>query len=175
MCVNSKCDDCFLIGETDLTWVPVVCILLYVITSMIGLLTIPWTMTAELFPTEIRGLAHSVAYSMANLIMFASVQSYRDLDRILGGSDGVQWFFACVSIGGMIYAWIFLPETHGKKLIEIQQYFETNTIYLGHNKKKGTLLKTTDKKKPIVITSRATEEDVKKAKCAQKEKMIQSA
>lgn len=157
-------------GETDQTWVPVACILMYVVTSMIGLLTIPWTMTAELFPTEIRGLAHSLAYSIANLIMFVSVQSYRDLDYYLGGSDGVQWFFACVSIAGMIYAWVFLPETHGKKLTEIQEYFETNTIYLGQNKKKGVLLKT--EKKPIVITSRVTEDDMKKAKIAQKEKMI---
>lgn len=161
--------------KTTLTWVPVVCIILYVVTSMIGLLTIPWTMTAELFPTEIRGLAHSVAYSIANLIMFASVQSYRDLSRLLGGSHGVQWFFAVVSVAGMIYAWIFLPETHGKKLIEIQQYFETNTIYLGQEKKKrkAALLKDTTKK-PIVIASRVTDEDVKKAKVGQKEKMINS-
>lgn len=81
---------------------PIACLLLYVVTSMIGMLTIPWTMTAELFPTEIRGLAHSIAYSVANLIMFASVQSYRDLDHLLGGSAGVQWFFAVVSIGGKI-------------------------------------------------------------------------
>lgn len=64
-------------GSTDQSWVPVVCLLLYVCSSMIGLLTIPWTMTAELFPTEIRGIAHSISYSMANLLMFAAIQSYR--------------------------------------------------------------------------------------------------
>lgn len=46
---------------------------------MIGLLTIPWTMTAELFPMEIRGIAHSISYSMANLLMFAAIQSYRQV------------------------------------------------------------------------------------------------
>lgn len=60
-----------------LGWVPVACLLLYVCTSMIGLLTIPWTMTAELFPTDIRGIAHSLSYSMANVLMFAAIQSYR--------------------------------------------------------------------------------------------------
>lgn len=44
---------------------------------MLGLLTIPWTMTAELFPTEIRGIGHSLSYSMANILMFAAIQSYR--------------------------------------------------------------------------------------------------
>jgi len=52
---------------------------------MVGMLTIPWTMTAELFPTEIRGIAHSVSYSMANLLMFAALQSYRSLQTFLGG------------------------------------------------------------------------------------------
>ena len=72
-------------GEEGLGWVPVVCLLLYVCTSMVGMLTIPWTMTAELFPTEIREIAHSVAYSMANILMFAAVQSYRSLTEIFGG------------------------------------------------------------------------------------------
>lgn len=65
--------------------VPVFCLLLYVCTSMVGMLTIPWTMTAELFPTEIRGIAHSISYSMANLLMFAALQSYRSLQAFLGG------------------------------------------------------------------------------------------
>lgn len=42
-------------------------------------------MTAELFPTEIRGIAHSISYSMANLLMFAALQSYRSLQAFLGG------------------------------------------------------------------------------------------
>lgn len=66
--------------------VPVLCLLLYVCTSMVGMLTIPWTMTAELFPTEIRGIAHSISYSMANLLMFAALQSYRSLQAFLGGT-----------------------------------------------------------------------------------------
>lgn len=64
-------------GATELSIVPVVLLLLYVCSSMIGMLTIPWTMTAELFPTEIRGLGHSFAFSMANVLMFVAVQSYR--------------------------------------------------------------------------------------------------
>lgn len=64
-------------GNKEMAWVPVMCLLLYVCCSMLGLLTIPWTMTAELFPTDIRGIAHSLSYSMANLLMFAAIQSYR--------------------------------------------------------------------------------------------------
>lgn len=64
-------------GNENISWVPVLCILLYVCCSMLGLLTIPWTMTAELFPADIRGIGHSLSYSMANLLMFFAIQSYR--------------------------------------------------------------------------------------------------
>lgn len=114
-------------GAEQLKWVPVLCLLLFVCSSMVGLLMIPWTMTAELFPTEIRGLGHSIAFSIANIIMFFAVQSYRTLLDVLGGAHAVQWFFAFVSIIGFFFGLCFLPETHGKKLSEIEAYFEKKT------------------------------------------------
>jgi facilitated trehalose transporter len=111
-------------GAKSLNWVPIFCLLMFVCSSMIGLLTIPWTMTAELFPTEIRGLGHSLSFSTANIIMFVAVLSYRTLLDILGGPHAVQWFFSFVSIIGFFFGLCFLPETHGKKLSEIQASFE---------------------------------------------------
>lgn len=121
-------------GETTMDWVPVVFFMLYVCCSMMGLLSIPWTMTAELFPTEIRGIGHSIAYSMANVLMFAAIQSYRTLSDALGGAYAVQWFFAGVAILGFFFALIFLPETHGKKLSEIEAYFRGDYKKMKKNK-----------------------------------------
>jgi hypothetical protein len=56
--------------------------------------------------------------------MFFAVQSYRTLLSVLGGAHAVQWFFAFVSIIGFFFGLCFLPETHGKKLSEIEAYFE---------------------------------------------------
>lgn len=78
-------------GTSELTSAPTILLLLYVITSMIGLLPIPWTMTAELFPIEIRGVAHSIAYSVNNFILFASVQMFYPLEDWFGGIVGIQW------------------------------------------------------------------------------------
>lgn len=110
-------------GTTELTWVPVVCLLLYVAFSMFGLLTVPWTMTAELFPTAIRGIAHSISYSMANVLMFIAIQSYRTISQALGGAYAIQWLFSGVSIAGFFFGLFFLPETHGKKLKDIEEHF----------------------------------------------------
>lgn len=117
---------------------------------MIGLLPIPWTMTAELFPLEIRGVAHSIAYSSANALMFASVQSYRSLERLCGGPHGVQWFFAVIAILGGIYAFIFLPETHKKKLNQIQDYFKLNTIFFLQKRDNNNGADHNDKKKKLI-------------------------
>ncbi|KAL5279991.1 hypothetical protein ACFFRR_004164 [Megaselia abdita] len=125
-------------GQTTLDWVPVVFFMLYVCASMMGLLSIPWTMTAEMFPTEIRGIGHSIAYSMANILMFAAIQSYRSLSDALGGAYAVQWFFAGVAILGFFFALIFLPETHGKKLSEIEAYFRGDYKKMKNKSEKST-------------------------------------
>ncbi|XP_055385969.1 facilitated trehalose transporter Tret1-2 homolog isoform X2 [Condylostylus longicornis] len=143
--------------ETDLYWVPVLCFMLYVCSSMIGLLSIPWTMTAELFPTEIRGIGHSLSYSMANILMFIAIQSYRTISEFLGGAYAVQWMFACVSVIGFFFALIFMPETHGKKLSEIEEYFRNGGSY---NKNKKTIeqvkIHRVDSKKNFVKNRRPT-------------------
>ncbi|KAK2588968.1 hypothetical protein KPH14_001818 [Odynerus spinipes] len=124
-------------GDRSGYWVPVLCLLLYVCTSMVGMLTIPWTMTAELFPTEIRGIAHSISYSIANLLMFSALQSYRFLQDFLGGSYAGQWFFAVVSLMATVFVWLLLPETHGKKLSEIEEYFQNNFLAIGTTESKA--------------------------------------
>nr|XP_022901994.1 facilitated trehalose transporter Tret1-2 homolog [Onthophagus taurus]XP_022901995.1 facilitated trehalose transporter Tret1-2 homolog [Onthophagus taurus] len=141
-----------------LKWVPVILLVIYVITSMIGLLPIPWTMSAELFPLEIRGVAQSLSYSIANTLMFAAIQSYYPLERLFGGAAGVQFFFGVMALAGLVYSFVFQPETHGKKLTDIVEYFNENTIYLLAKKKE----KKGKEKKPIV-KNRAAKTDVEKA------------
>lgn len=77
--------------------------------------------------------------------MFAAVQSYWGLNYVFYGIAGVQWFFAVISVFASIYAFVFLPETHGKKLSEITGYFNHHTIYLGSVKKTK---KKTQKRQP---------------------------
>lgn len=136
---------------------------------MIGLLPIPWTMTAELFPIEIRGVAHSIAYSIANIIMFASVQSYWALTNTFGGASGLQWFFAVIALTASVYSLVFLPETHGKKLSEITEYFNHNLIFLGS----GRSTEVKKQRKPVVRQD-IVKSNVK-ADTSQSEKLLNSA
>lgn len=127
MFISGACTIWIAEGAKELSWVPIVCLLGFVCASMMGLLSIPWTLTAELFPQNIRSIGHSLSFSAANILMFVAVQSYRPLLSLLGGPHAVQWFFAFFSILGFFFGLCFLPETHGKKLSEIEAYFQKKT------------------------------------------------
>lgn len=124
MSVSGACTVWIAEGAKYLSFVPIVCLLGFVCSSMLGLLSIPWTLTAELFPQNIRSIGHSLTFSIANIFMFSAVQSYRPLLAFLGGPHMIQWFFAFFSILGFFFGYFVLPETHGKKLSEIEAYFE---------------------------------------------------
>ncbi|KAK6638534.1 hypothetical protein RUM43_006801 [Polyplax serrata] len=123
-------------GESSM--MPVFTILLFVAFSMIGLLSLPWTMAAEVFPTEIRGIAHGLVMATAHAIMFVSLQTYYGMAELFGGHDGLQWFFASMCVLALVFIYFFLPETHGKTLFEIENYFTQRTVYMKGNYEKKT-------------------------------------
>ncbi|KAF5284926.1 hypothetical protein FQA39_LY16881 [Lamprigera yunnana] len=157
-------------GTTNFSWVPVLMLVVYVITSMVGLLSIPWTIIAELFPLAIRGVAYSIVYSFANLIMFVAIQSYFNLRNLLGGSSGLQFFFAGISLAGLLYSYVFLPETHKMKLSDIEKYFINHTTYLSVRSEKRRAKKMLPRK-PIVRTSKFSQSELMTIE-EQNEKMI---
>ncbi|XP_072383261.1 facilitated trehalose transporter Tret1-like [Diabrotica undecimpunctata] len=156
-------------GSLHATWLPIASLLLFVVASMIGFLPIPWTMMAELFPLEIRGVANSIAYSIGNLLMFAAIQSFWGLVDVFHGFAGVQWFFAVVALFASVYTYIFVPETHRKKLSEITSYFQTSTgIYILSQKKSPRKSATPSN------GSRVAKKDIVLSANGQNEKLIQN-
>lgn len=153
-------------GSLTMTWLPVAALLLFVVASMIGFLPIPWTMMAELFPLEIRGVANSIAYSIGNLLMFASIQSFWGLVSVFQGFAGVQWFFAVISLLASLYTYIFVPETHRKKLNEITEYFVHNSVYLLSIKEPKNTTR-------IVNGTRVGKKDIIKANVEQSDKLME--
>lgn len=65
-------------------WVPPLCVLVYVCSSCVGVLSVPWILAAELFPQAVRGAAQAVILSLAHVFMFAALQTYRELNAWLG-------------------------------------------------------------------------------------------
>lgn len=125
-----------------LAWVPLICVLGHVCVSMMGFLQLPWMMNGELFPLAIRGVMGGIVASLAHLFIFASVKTYPDLMHALG-TDGTLWFFGAAALMGAVYCYIFLPETKGKTLREIELEFSPKE---GRDYEKNTMTKYTLKR-----------------------------
>ncbi|KAL1464989.1 hypothetical protein WDU94_004587 [Cyamophila willieti] len=107
-------------GQTS--WVPVAAIVLYIVFSTFGFLIIPWSLLGEIYPAKIREVACGITACLAYLFNFAIVKYYPYMSRSIG-TYGVFAFFGVMALIGTLFVIIFLPETQGKTLAEIEQYF----------------------------------------------------
>lgn len=106
----------------NLTWLPLALLVLYFFTSAVGFLTVPFAMAAEVFPTKIRGLASGLVTCLAYGFNFITVKTY-DVMMHSMGNDGFFCFYGVMGFLGTIFVITLLPETKGKTLQEIEEYF----------------------------------------------------
>lgn len=101
-------------------------LLMYIITSTFGFLTIPFTMIAELFNIEIKGVAAGISVSFCYFTSFISIKMYPFLVESLGSST-VFLIYGIISILATVFVSIILPETKGKTLEEIENLFKSRS------------------------------------------------
>ncbi|KAF5284937.1 hypothetical protein FQA39_LY16892 [Lamprigera yunnana] len=111
-------------------WIALVLLMIYFMFAAVGFLTVPFSIQAEVFPIEIRSVAHAVVSTIANIISFFVIQHFFDLTTFFEGSSGIQYFFGVCALAGFVFVFVFMPETHNKKLSDIEKYFWHHTTYL---------------------------------------------
>ncbi|KAF0295771.1 Facilitated trehalose transporter Tret1 [Amphibalanus amphitrite] len=105
--------------QAPFDWVPMSCVLVCQVAFALGVGPISWLLIGELFPLRQRGLgalAASVSYGCA----FVSVKTFVDLERWLG-LCGVFWLYAVVSLFCLAFILVFVPETKGRELEEMEE------------------------------------------------------
>ncbi|XP_043279914.1 facilitated trehalose transporter Tret1-like isoform X2 [Venturia canescens] len=103
-------------------WLLLVVVLFYVCMSTLGFVVIPWTLIGELLPISFRGIGGGIMISYTYVVMFAVVKSYPHALYAVGPQN-VFFFFSLMSLLGTGYIYLFLPETLGKSLKQIEHYF----------------------------------------------------
>ncbi|CAH1185984.1 unnamed protein product [Phyllotreta striolata] len=106
----------------SLTFLPLVCLLFYFITSSIGFLPLPFALAAELFPSKIRGTAAGLSSGVGYFFNFVAVKVYPDMLVYLGRA-GTFGFYGFMALAGTVFVIFLLPETKGKSFREIEEYF----------------------------------------------------
>lgn len=112
------------IDDRPYSWVPLVCILLNVSVSMLGMVPLPWMMIGELFPLKVRGIMGGVVPSLGYFFIFVTVKVSPYMMQMMKISQ-IMWLFAGAAGAAACFIVAFLPETRGKTLAEIEQLFGT--------------------------------------------------
>lgn len=95
----------------------------YIFSFALGFGCIPWTVNSEIYPSKIRARSNSIATSanwITNYIVAATFLSYQNV----AGRGGVFWTYAGVGVLSFITIFLWLPETKGKSIEEIQEGFK---------------------------------------------------
>jgi len=103
-------------------WWPIMALVMYILTSSVGFLTLPWAMIGEVFPTRIRGPACGATTCLGYLFSFAIVKLYPQMKH-LWGNHGLFTFYAVMALLGTIFMYMYLPETQGRTLEQIEGQF----------------------------------------------------
>jgi len=101
-------------------------LVIYVAFFAIGMGPIPWTVNAEIYPQNVRGLANGVATTVnwsSNLLVSVTFLSYVNLV----GKAGAFWTYGGIGVIAWIVFFVVLPETKGKSIEEIQLFFKNKS------------------------------------------------
>lgn len=108
--------------ETAYEWVPTFLLIAFIFSCTLGFLTLPFAMIAELYPQRSRGFAAGLTICAGYFMSFLNIKAYPTLVQTLG-KEKIFVFYGFVSLLGIAFVHFFLPETKGKSLQEIENYF----------------------------------------------------
>lgn len=80
------------------------------------------SITAELLPPKVRSIAVGIIICLSFLLGFFVAKTFVDLLDGFGHA-GTFFFYGSWSIVAAIFTVVFIPETRGKSIEEIQKYF----------------------------------------------------
>ncbi|XP_050506135.1 facilitated trehalose transporter Tret1-like [Diabrotica virgifera virgifera] len=104
---------------SQLQLVPIVTVLVYVMSYSLGLGPLPIVITTELFRSDLRATAFIILLNTTGLIFIGFNSAFPFVAEILG-IHWCMWIFGMFCILGAILNHVFLPETRGKSIAEIQ-------------------------------------------------------
>lgn len=104
------------------TYVMAVFILIY-IGANTGFMTMPGIMIGELLPAKIRGQIAGYLFTVFNLMLFGVAKAFPYVKEVFK-TQGLFLIFGVASFGASLLVYLMLPETKGRTLHDIEDYFQ---------------------------------------------------
>ncbi|KAM3968056.1 facilitated trehalose transporter Tret1 [Aphomia sociella] len=96
----------------------------YIIVSNLGISPLPWNMVGELFATETKGLGSGISVMMTSIAFFGTIKTAPTMFESIG-HHGTYLFYGISTTIGTVFLFFCLPETKGKTLLQIEEYFKS--------------------------------------------------
>jgi len=112
--------------SSTLTWLAVISMMAYVASFAISLGPIFWLLISEIYPLKIRNSAEGLAATFnwaSNLLI---TLTFLTLVEQLGPS-WTFWIYALSAIGSWFFSYYFVPETKGRTLEEIEEFWRAKS------------------------------------------------
>jgi len=113
---------------SDKGMIPAACMMLYIFTSSLGYMIIPFAMVGEIFPSKVKDILSGLTVAIGYVFSAITIKIYPDMLKLMN-MHGVCLFFAIISFVGVIFIVLFLPETKGKSLREIEDMFSKKKVF----------------------------------------------
>jgi sugar porter (SP) family MFS transporter len=119
----------------------IACLYLYAAFFSFSWSGIPWIFSSEVLPTHVRGFGMMCAGCIQWLAQFMVVYSLPYMVKNI--QSGMFWFFGACSVTAFIFAYLFVPETKGVVLEDMELLFSAESPMLAPQKR-GAFLKAKD-------------------------------
>ena len=104
-------------------YVPLMLVLMFEFAFSVGVQPVSWLLLGELFPLEHRATGTATTTAFSYLCAFAGVKTFVDLREALG-LWGTFWTYAAITLLGVIFYWLAVPEMKEEPLDEMREDFE---------------------------------------------------
>ncbi|XP_016990720.1 facilitated trehalose transporter Tret1-2 homolog isoform X2 [Drosophila rhopaloa] len=107
-------------GAASIGWLPLLCVVFFIVSFSVGYGPIPWMMMGELFLPDVKGTAVSLTVMVNWVCVFVVTWCFGSLQSF--GDDVPFWFFSGWMAVATVYVVISLQETKGKSASQIQSW-----------------------------------------------------
>merc|ERR550539_613374 len=112
----------FFVAVSTSNWLAILCFSAYLLATPAGLCSVPLLYTAELFPTELRGLLSGFTVSFAAAATMVTHLLFPVVERALL-PHGMVWLSAAACVAALLLVLTCIPETRHKELGDIPAKF----------------------------------------------------
>jgi len=119
------------LGYTSLenySWFTLACLIVFIATYSFGVGPIPWVVIGEIVAPEAKGFSNGVINFAARVFGFFLMFYFKDMN-IAFGQHGVYWIFSAICFIGLLFSYLFLPETKGVEMSQVQKLIRTRWLF----------------------------------------------